>query len=433
LLVVTAAFAPGRSVGGRRAERLVQRFVARGWQVTLLTLKPPYQLPLDPNLRVVGPFERIDTHALMPRMWARNVVEALKELRRGPASAQPGGATSDVAPTRPNPRRRWWRTLADRIVTPLEFPDEFAGWAPFAKAAVRGRRFDVVLSTAPPHSLSMLARDLARQCRSRLVLDYRDPWTDQVERVEPDHAVIRRHREREDACLAAADLVVGVSPTICRWLEARARCPVVFVQNGADVAPQAWHSDTLPLGSPLHLAYTGGLAYGRDLGPLIAGMARLAQSGRDSALVLDYAGPHGAAVRAQAVQHGVQAAVVDHGEVGRDRALELTDAALAGIAIVPPDPTWHYSLPGKLFDVVGRSRPLLLIAPHACDAAELVQRHGLGWTVDNEDAGAMDAALAAIVERRVPRPRDLQELHAEHLLDTLVDHVGALIGHRTHM
>lgn len=399
ILIVSAYLAPAQAVGARRAERMATHLQARGWQVTVLTLRPEYTPPSDPSREELQNIDVIRTHALMPLAWGR----LLRERYR----AAQGGSRARVASQGASPAQSG-RSRLQGLREKVLFPDEFNGWLPFALQAVAARRFDVVLGTLPPFTVGVVARAVAERCRAKLVLDYRDPWGDlnQITRLEP---VLRdRHGRLEDRGLRQAALVVAVTPVLAEQLARRTTAPVVEIANAVDRVPEH-----LVCGPESTLAYAGSLAYGRSVAPLMAAMADLSSGGNDLQLV--YAGPDGAAARAAAGPHAAR--LRDLGPVSGARAAALVEQARAGLVLASPD--YLYAYPGKIFDILNASRPILLVGPARSAAAALVRRHNLGWAVADDDDAGMRQALSELAAGRSFTPVHLDELSTQTTMDRL--------------
>ena len=167
ILLITGAYPPSRLIGGRRPARMAVGLRARGWQVTVLTLQPQYMAPVD-TVAVVQPgVEILSSHALMPRAW----------LPR-PSQSAPTHLPLPTQASAPVPAKPSLRSHVGRALQRVEFPDEYIGWLPLAVAQLRGRRFDVVLATLPPPTVALIGALAAKLCGAKLVLDYRDPWTE---------------------------------------------------------------------------------------------------------------------------------------------------------------------------------------------------------------------------------------------------------------
>jgi len=292
LLIVSAIFPPSRKIGARRPERFARHLVQRGWDVTVLTLRESYAQPLNEGWTPPPGVSIVRTRAFMPGDALRGAADALHRLgARGGQRPIDGERAEDhvgAFPAAPGPAARATaRPLRDafwRALSRAEFPDRWIGWKPFALAATRGLRFDAVLATLPPYSPALIARRLARRDSAIFAMDYRDPWTE-APRTGWDPALyahlIERHRRVEDACLRSADLVLATSRTICRWLAPRAGIEPVFAPNSFD------SRDASPRTRSRTLVYSGSLAYGRSLEPVLTAMARLSNdpAGRELELV----------------------------------------------------------------------------------------------------------------------------------------------------
>lgn len=413
LLLLASTIAPSRVIGGRRADRLANHFARAGWQVTVLTVRELYVPPIDPTLTPPAGCEIVRTHAWMPRVLLKDLAGRVALVRKGAAAR---AQQSNASPVQAGESQ--FRRGLQRALRPFEEPDEFEGWRPFALAAMRNRQFDVVLTTVPPPSSLSLAAELARRTGARLVLDYRDPWS---ELSPPDLRQV--HRQAEDAVLARADLVVGVTPDICALLAARTRAPVELVTNGFDAPPFA----TFAAGNlrPARLVYAGSLAYGRDLEPLVRALSAVRPAITGDQLRIDYAGPHGAGLLAQAHRHGVADAVVDHGELTAAQANGLLRGALAGVVVVSPGFTYAY--PGKIFEILGQARPILALAPVDSATARLVRTQQLGWSHAADDVDGLVATVRAALTDPPPRPKNIENLHVDAVMHRYEQLVSGLL------
>jgi len=394
---------------------MARALAERGWKVAVLTLAPEHVQPIDAGVQDPEGVEVIRTTMHEP-------ATALRRLFSNSTSTPPGRSIgADSTPPRTSLLRRVGKSLLDR----LEFPDPTAGWIPVATRAVAGRSFDVVLATTPPFSSAVAGRKIAESLGSKLVLDYRDPWLESpgiVASKAMPSSLREKHRRWEDRCLSRADLVLAVSRTIGRWLELRSPRPVAFYPNGFE--PHA-SRDGSPVRSLGDLVYVGSLSYGRDLAPLLRALAR-SGDGNAQGPTLVYAGPHGDALQASARASGAAEHVVCLEGVPHAEAMALLRGARAGIVVVASG--YEYSLPGKLYDVMAAGKPVLLLGPPEGEAADMVNRHRLGWAVDPRDQAGMEAAIAEIRSGRVADPVGLDQYDARVLADELDRTLRALLS-----
>lgn len=417
LLIVSAFFPPSRKIGARRPERFARHLAQREWDVTVLTLRESYGHPLDEGWSPPRGVDVVRTHAFMPGDALRGVATAIHRLgaRGGPSWGDPERIEGVAAPgTAGNGAARPLRDAFWRCVSRAEFPDRWIGWKPFALAATRRLSFDAVIATLPPYSPALIARHLARRLGAVFALDYRDPWTE-APRTGWDPALyahlLDRHRRVEDACLRDADLVLATSPTICRWLEPRAGIEPIFAPNSFDSL------DPRPLSRSLTLVYTGSLAYGRSLEPILRAMASLSKDPAGRELELVYAGTDGAQVLAHAARLGLSGRVRDVGYVTARESEALVRNALAAVVLVTP--RYEYMLPGKLFEVVASGTPLLLVAPADADVSAICREHRLGWQHVPGDVDGIVTSLRQALAGEIPVPERLEALRTDRVIDTL--------------
>ena len=172
--------------------------------------------------------------------------------------------------------------------------------------------------SVPPPTDALIGAALAGRVGGKLVLDYRDPWTETLSvdgSYGHDRAVpqleIDLQRSLEARTLARADLVLGVTPRIVRWLSARTAAKVEFLPNGLDEPPP---EPPLPRATPARLVYAGSLAYARSLGPVLTALHLLRDRFGPDAVRLTYAGPDGGALWRAAEEAGVTAWVAGGGD-----------------------------------------------------------------------------------------------------------------------
>ena len=94
---------------------------------------------------------------------------------KGKSSVIGVGFAGDVAPNRRGAFARWIRGN-------VFLPDARIGWIPSATRAarllLRKNKFNVVMTTGPPHSAHLIGKRIARSTGMPWVVDMRDPWTD---------------------------------------------------------------------------------------------------------------------------------------------------------------------------------------------------------------------------------------------------------------
>ena len=433
IVIVSALFAPSRRIGARRPERMARGLAARGWDVTILTLEERFMAPIDPGMAEPPGIEIVRTTMTRPGSWARAAVAAagrLPGVRGRDAAGRDANRPASLAPwTGRSTRPARLEALKARVhswIDWLELPDASSGWSRFAVRAMRDRRPDVVLATIPPFTPAVIAGRLAERTGARVVLDYRDPWSDApTRRVIPGSAQARfmtALRQIEDEHLQASSLVLSTTRQLAEVLQPRTASRVLHVPNSFDDGPEVRTSRGE---TARDLVYLGSLSYGRSLDPVIRALAGLDPEARAATGRLIYGGPHGAMVRAAAEASGVGDRVHDVGDLPRAEALRyLREAAIAVVVVADG---YEYMLPAKLLEAIEAGCPVLLIGAPDCEAAHTVRRHNLGWCHAREDVEGIRESLRQHARGEVPVPRDVEELSTRTVLDRLDAELRALV------
>jgi glycosyltransferase involved in cell wall biosynthesis len=296
----------------------------------------------------------------------------------------------------------------------LVVPDPLAAaWLPFARsralALQRRERFDCVITTSPPESVHGVGKALARR-GVPWVADVRDGWTFEPLRPPFPTAAQRRLDQRfERRWLGAADAVVCVSRPAAEDLRGRGIAEPLLIPNGWDPEAIA-DGETAPTGlldpERVSLVYTGRFGtYGRDPGPLVDALGRLAAENPEAArrLELVIAGPLTDDEAALLSRDVSPAHIVRAGSISRERALALQREA--GALLLIAQPTRSQLLNIKLFEYLAAGRPILALAA-GTDAGRVVAELG-GETVRADDPAAIAAALRRVAAGELaPPPSD---------------------------
>jgi len=293
----------------------------------------------------------------------------------------------------------------------LVVPEPLAvAWTPFARSAAlrlnRHRRFDCVITTSPPESAHAVGVALGRR-GIPWVADVRDAWTFEPLRPEfPTAAQRALDRGLERRWLGRADVVICVSEPAARDLRERGIADPLVIPNGWDPeaggppgvrAPEVLDPDRVSL------LYTGRFgSYGRDPGPLVEALGRLARDHPQAAghLELVIAGPLTEEEARLFARDVSPARIVIAGIVPRDSALALQREADALLLIAQPARSQLLNI--KLFEYMASGRPILALA-EGTEAGRVAREVG-GEVVRADDPDAIATALVQLASSPPPPP-----------------------------
>jgi hypothetical protein len=396
LFMLCYHFPPMGTTGALRPARLL-RYLPEDVAVQVLTVRDPPEGGGNAALldEIAGRVERAEA-PLRPHALQRRLEAAL-------AGAAEGSWRSKALKT----AATWLAWIPDRQVAWVD------GAVEVGTVLLQQRRPDVLFCTSPPHSLHLAGVELKRRSGLPLVADFRDPWTDNPERVWPT-ALHRDHERRLEArVLRAADLVIANTPgnramllASFPWLPGER---VVVLPNGFDparrvallAARRAPRAD-----GRREVLYTGHV-YAGGAGALDALAALLAlDPSLPRRLVFRFVGSMDPPVarRARPLQ---EAGLLERAPaVPADQVPALLAGADALFYEVPP--AGRHWIPSKLYDYLLAGKPVLGVLPRG-DAWQVLERSGLGTLI--EDRGPQrvaqelrDALLRLLAGALVVRP-----------------------------
>lgn len=378
ILIVALYYPPCEQIGAKRPFKMANALSKSGWDVTVLTVDPKLTPPTgnlnagDPRIKVIRTSAFIPIIALQNRM-ARSRVSDGQKLN-GP---------NDFKSSRLALKQKFrnlLRKLAQKAFYSTNHVDDWSGWRRSALAAIEksGAKYEVVLGTVPPFSTARLGMEIAKLCKCRFVLDYRDPWSEIFLTKGLKNKYSERERRRhimiEDECLRATDLVFTVSPEITKMIAKRTKNKVLTFPQGftGKVVENPFGKDSK------YLLYAGSLAYGRDLSTILLALKTYFEQ-QGTKLKLLYFGKHSEVAFKQASLIEASEFLDIRGSVEEGAVLDFARGALCNLVIISEG--YEYAYPGKLFDLIPAGRPIYVISSVESAAGILVERYRLGHSI----------------------------------------------------
>jgi glycosyltransferase involved in cell wall biosynthesis len=410
LLFLAYYFPPVRSIASVRSGNIAKHLSGMGWDVTVVTPDPSLRLDaeesMDGPVRSRPPAVRfLHTGHRWPFLDPERLRSAGTGIRRFA-----GKAARRVSVLFGNEREAGWNRPAFKACSNLRADD-----------------YDVILVTGSPFGAFGVAEKIARRFRKPYVLDYRDLYT-----THPHYArrAVFHPAKKERRLLSNAAAVTVVSGSMKESLERHFGVggKTSVVTNGYDgeelSATRAERFDHFAI------VYTGQFYPPLSVvTPIMAMLARL-KAFRGQQLprwAFHYYGDARNHVHDEAVRFGVAEEVVIHGYVPRDESLAAVRAAgLAVVVIsVKPDSTLEERgiVTGKIFEAIGLSTPVLLIAPPGGDAEVILDTAGAGRRYDARDIDAMTDYVVRVMSGSRPakkRPEEYEWGNVARILDRVL-------------
>lgn len=349
LLLVSFWIPPRNDIGTMRSMRLLKYLREWGWEVDVITARAAHR-----DVEAL-PFRCIETGYI-------DIKGMIKGLAgRGTDSmAAPFNPGSSKLRAEPSSAARAIRLAADFVT----YPDEYAGWVPFAVRKVRhalaSGKYDAILTTSPPVSVNVIGALAHRDVP--WVADLRDLW---AENDSTELTLLQRWFDNrlERAALSRASVLTASSPRSAERF--RKRFPgMACVPIATGFEPDDWRGVEFGREHPCTLLYAGNLYNGkRDPSVLFSAIRdvlreRLAASGD---LRVDFYTDQAPWLLRMIDEYGLEGIVRLRGRVDRRTILEAERRADRLIVLCWDGPTAEGIVPGKLFEYLGARRPVLAI------------------------------------------------------------------------
>jgi glycosyltransferase involved in cell wall biosynthesis len=403
ILIVTAHFPPQNSIAAARPASWARYLSAQGHEVSVLTAARSGTLP------IAECYERIEVQppGVVLFMHADELIA--KPLRA--ARTWPIDALQCLAA-----RLLHWLRRDRGVLCSARMPDHHDPWIPRALHRIRGRRWDVVLTTHGPYACHVVGWWLRRRGHAaRWAADFRDLWADNhIFPGLPPFSWIEPVLER--ILLHRADALTTVSEGLATRLGARHSRHVTVIRNGVDLEDidaldpsPVWPADGL-----FRVVYTGTIyASGQDPSPLFRAIREMLEVGEPhiGRLRLVFAGKFQSDLERKLAKAGLAGIAELPGFVTRAQALRMQRDAGALLFLPFVSPVQDGILTGKLFEYLASGTPIISVGTaRDPSTANLIEANGRGQDY-GADTGEISAALRKLLsEPAGPRSVDRETL-----------------------
>lgn len=399
--MISRVFPPFSPVGHSiRVVKFIKYLPALGWLPVVLTIDDQKEYE---TMRKVGSETLLSEIEPQVKIYRTTAGEpSLEFLKKEMEFGQRNWLTRLIVRVLGGARRWAFRNIF--------LPDKYVAWLPFAlrrgRKIVRSEGIDVIFATCPPHSATLVGALLKLLTGKPLILDFRDDWID-----TPWHhsklTIIRMiNRTLESWVVKTADKVILVTEWSKKaFLERYPTQPsdkFIFVSNGCDLGDFAVLNSMTeaPRNSKFTIVHAGSLNvskfWGRSPGGLFQAIHQilLQQPELAEKLTLALAGDLPEEHRRLVEEMGLSGVIKGLGHVPHDEVLRVIKSADLLLAINYEG--WSTLIPAKIYEywAVGGPPILLLSCPGA--AANFVEQHSLGLTVEPSDVAAIQQAILTV-------------------------------------
>ncbi len=390
LLIITYYWPPSGGAGVQRCLKFVKYLRDFGWEPVVYTAANAHYPMLDESLQkdVAKDIEIVKGPIWEPYNWYRRVLGMKKEEK-----VQAGFLEES------DKKRSRIKEMAVWIRGNLFIPDARCFWigpsVRLLKNYLKEFPVDAIMSSGPPHTTHIIARNVKRATGLPWLADFRDPWTDIdfYDQLKLSKWADRKHRRMEQTVLKEADQLLTVSNFCAKDFVKLGADNFAVITNGYDTAD--FEIERPPLTQKFTISHIGSLNKDRNIRELWQAMGELCASHPDLKrdLQLRFIGKTDYQVFEYLKQYGLEENYEKIAYIPHNEVLQYSCSSQVLLLLVNRTPNALGVLTGKLFEYLATGRPILAIGPEGGDFAGVIDSAKAGAAIEYTDQARMKEVI----------------------------------------
>ena len=237
---------------------------------------------------------------------------------------------------------------------------------------------DTIITSGPPHSLHLIGLALKQKLNVKWYADFRDPWTTigYHKSLRLSNYAAKKHKTLEHQVLNTADTIIVTSKTTKTEFEAITRKPITVITNGYD--DEKVEKQILDM--KFSLAHIGSFLSERNPSILWESLVELINEIPDfkSHLEIKLIGAVSQEVLETISQFKLNSFLNNLGYVSHSEAIAHQRKSQVLLLIEIDSEDTKSIIPGKLFEYMVSSRPIIAIGPKDSDFADIITTTNTG-------------------------------------------------------
>ena len=279
-----------------------------------------------------------------------------------------------------------------------------------------GERFDAVISTGPPHSMHLIAREIHKVFNIPWIADFRDPWTRifYFKHLGLSAKSLRKHKELERSVIAEADRVTVVSSQMKTEFSQgefeTSKDKVEIIPNGYD--PEDFDSvEKAPdAEGKFVVAHTGLMPESANpdkLWKVLGDMAKSDPEFKEKLMVVTMGQTDGS-VKKDIAENGLSDNFKDLGYVPHAQSVAWQKRADILLLPLRKEEESKAILTGKFFEYLAAGKAILAFGPTDGDLAQALKETGSGIICEFDDENSIKEAFVKLQKPNSPTQEQIE-------------------------
>jgi len=287
-------------------------------------------------------------------------------------------------------------------------PDVNIGWLPFAVHTgvkiIKKENIDAIFATSPIWTSLLVGFLLKKTTKKPLVIDFRDPWTDNPFAEYPTKLHENIEKKMEETILTQANYVIVASDSIKNSLIQR----YPFIKSKIEVITNGFDPDDFKdlkiqeQTNKFRITHTGSIYGLLTARPFLLALKKLTEEKADLRKKLEsiFVGNYGKETPLLVKKFKLEDVVKLVRYVPHKECLELMLNSQALLLLITvEDPRGEGILTGKLFEYLASQRPILAIAPENGAAANVIRSLKAGIIVSQNNIQLIKDTILKLYEQ----------------------------------
>lgn len=399
VLIITYYWPPSGGSGVQRWLKMSKYLPENGWQPFIYTADgaeyPVEDLSLEKD--VASEAEIIRRPIVEPYSFYKKFLGIKKDEKIKAGFINEGKKKS-----------AWKENISIWLRGNLFIPDARCWWIKpsvrYLKKYLQKNPVDAIISTGPPHSMHLIAKELHKKFNIPWIADFRDPWTDIdfFSELKLTKRSLKKHHRLQYQVLAEANKVVTVGWDWAKGLESHGAKDVAVITNGYDfnIEELKTKSDLSQSFTMSHVGIVGAARnatkFWEALGELIKDKN---QSEFSNLLKIRLIGQVDNSVLISIKENKLENHVEIIPYIPHEKVIIEQSSSQVLLLFVNNSPNAKGILTGKIFEYMASGRPILAIGPKDGDTAIILDETKSGVIVDFEDKEGMKKVILDLFEK----------------------------------
>ena len=389
VLIITYYWPPSGGSGVQRWLKMSKYLPENGWQPVIYTADgaeyPVEDLSFEKD--VAPEAEIIRRPIIEPYSFYKKFLGMKKEEKIKAGFINEGKEKSN-----------WKENISIWLRGNLFIPDARCWWirpsVRFLKKYLQENPVDAIISTGPPHSMHLIAKELHKKLNIPWIADFRDPWTDidYFSELKLTKRSLKKHHRLQHQVLTEANKVVTVGWDWAKGLESHGAKDVAVITNGYDFNIDELNAKSEPQQN-FTMSHVGIIGATRNATKLWEVIGELVNdenlSDFSNLLKIKLIGQVDNSVLLSIKENNIEDKVEKIPYIPHEKVIVELCSSQALLLFVTNSTKAKGMLPGKIFEYMAAGRPIFAIGATDGDTAIILDKTKSGSIVDYEDKEGM--------------------------------------------